>query len=38
MGVTFSPDGERFYLSGGENGNIWVGDVGHGHGSSARST
>ena len=27
MGVTFSPDSKRVYLSGGENGNIWVGDV-----------
>ena len=27
MGVTFSPDGTRFYVSGGENGNIWIGDV-----------
>jgi DNA-binding beta-propeller fold protein YncE len=26
MGVTFSTDGKRFYLSGGENGNIWIGD------------
>lgn len=25
MGVTFSPDGERFYASGGDNGNLWVG-------------
>src|SRR5262249_36514135 len=28
MGVAFSADGSRFYVSGGENGNIWVGDVG----------
>jgi DNA-binding beta-propeller fold protein YncE len=27
MGVVFSPDGSRFYASGGENGNLWVGDV-----------
>ncbi len=27
MGVTFSPDGAHFYLSGGENGNIWIGDT-----------
>jgi DNA-binding beta-propeller fold protein YncE len=27
MGVTFSHDSKRVYLSGGENGNIWVGDV-----------
>jgi DNA-binding beta-propeller fold protein YncE len=27
MGVTFSPDSRRVYLSGGENGNIWIGDV-----------
>ncbi len=27
LGVMFSPDGERFYASGGENGNIWIGDV-----------
>ncbi|HKE83709.1 MAG TPA: hypothetical protein VKB50_08145 [Vicinamibacterales bacterium] len=27
MGVTFSPDSRRVYLSGGENGNIWVADV-----------
>jgi DNA-binding beta-propeller fold protein YncE len=27
MGVVFSPDGKRFYASGGDNGNIWVGDV-----------
>src|SRR5882724_3593171 len=27
MGVVFSSDGVRFYASGGENGNIWVGDV-----------
>ncbi len=26
MGVVFSPDSKRFYLAGGENGNIWVGD------------
>ena len=27
MGVVFSPDSKRFYASGGENGNIWVGDT-----------
>src|SRR5262245_7225999 len=27
MGVTFSPDSRRLYLSGGENGNIWIADV-----------
>jgi len=27
MGVTFSPDSRRVYLSGGENGNIWIGDT-----------
>src|SRR5262249_41706159 len=27
MGVVFAPDGQRFYASGGENGNVWVGDV-----------
>ena len=27
MGVTFSADSQRVYLSGGENGNIWVGDT-----------
>jgi DNA-binding beta-propeller fold protein YncE len=27
MGVAFSPDGSRFYASGGEEGNIWVGDA-----------
>jgi DNA-binding beta-propeller fold protein YncE len=27
MGVTFSPDSKRVYLSGGENGNIWIGDA-----------
>ena len=27
MGVTFSPDSKLVYLSGGENGNIWVGDT-----------
>jgi DNA-binding beta-propeller fold protein YncE len=25
MGVAFSPDGERFYASGGDSGNLWVG-------------
>ena len=37
MGVTFSPDSKRVYLSGGENGNIWVADAAPGR-SSARST
>lgn len=27
LGVVFSPDSKRFYLAGGENGNIWIGDV-----------
>ena len=27
MGVTFSPDSRRVYLSGGENGNIWIADA-----------
>src|SRR5260221_5874916 len=27
LGIAFSPDGSRFYASGGENGNIWVGDT-----------
>ena len=27
MGIVFSRDGSRFYVSGGENGNIWVGDT-----------
>jgi DNA-binding beta-propeller fold protein YncE len=27
MGVVFSSDGKLFYASGGDNGNIWVGDV-----------
>src|SRR5262249_37633323 len=27
MGITFSADGARFYASGGENGNLWVGDT-----------
>ena len=27
MGVTFSPDSKRVYLSGGENGNIWIADA-----------
>ena len=30
MGVVFSPDGARFFASGGENGNIWVGDTASG--------
>jgi DNA-binding beta-propeller fold protein YncE len=30
MGIAFSPDGKRFYAAGGENGNIWVGDVASG--------
>jgi DNA-binding beta-propeller fold protein YncE len=28
MGVVFSADGKYFYASGGENGNLWVGDAG----------
>ena len=27
MGVTFSPDSQRLYLSGGENGNVWIADA-----------
>ena len=27
LGVVFSPNGSRFYASGGEDGNVWVGDV-----------
>src|SRR6266850_2769992 len=27
LGVVFSPDGSRFYVGGGENGNVWVGDT-----------
>jgi DNA-binding beta-propeller fold protein YncE len=27
LGVVFSPDSSRFYASGGENGNIWVGET-----------
>ena len=27
LGIIFSPDGSRFYVGGGENGNIWVGDT-----------
>ena len=27
MGIAFSADGSRFYASGGENGNIWVGET-----------
>lgn len=27
MGAALSPDGNTFYASGGENGNIWVGDM-----------
>src|SRR5262249_48483498 len=27
LGVTFSPDSKRIYLSGGENGNIWIADA-----------
>ena len=27
MGIVFSADGSRFFASGGENGNIWVGDT-----------
>jgi len=27
MGVAFSPDGQRFYASAGETGNLWIGDT-----------
>lgn len=27
MGIAFAPDGQRFFASGGENGNVWVGDI-----------
>jgi len=27
MGIAFSPDGARIYASGGDNGNLWVGEV-----------
>jgi len=27
MGIAFSPDGARFYVAGGENGNLWIGDT-----------
>jgi len=27
MGVAFSPDGKRFYASGGESGSLWIGDT-----------
>jgi DNA-binding beta-propeller fold protein YncE len=27
MGIVFSQDGARFYASGGENGNVWVGET-----------
>src|SRR5262245_48182917 len=27
MGVTFSPDSRRVYVSGGENGNLWIADA-----------
>src|SRR5207249_1393317 len=27
MGVVFSADGKLFYAAGGDNGNVWVGDV-----------
>ena len=30
MGVVFSPDSKRFYVAGGENGNIWIGDTAQG--------
>jgi DNA-binding beta-propeller fold protein YncE len=30
MGVVFSADGARFFASGGDNGNIWVGDTASG--------
>ena len=36
MGVVFSPDGSRFYASGGENGNVWVGETATRRASSAR--
>jgi hypothetical protein len=26
LGIVFSPDSSRFYASGGQNGNVWVGD------------
>jgi DNA-binding beta-propeller fold protein YncE len=31
MGVAFSADGSRFFASGGDNGNVWVGDVASAH-------
>jgi DNA-binding beta-propeller fold protein YncE len=27
LGIAFSPDGSRFFVSGGENGNLWVGST-----------
>jgi hypothetical protein len=27
MGIAFSADGSRFFASGGENGNLWIGDA-----------
>jgi len=30
MGVVFSHDSKRFYVAGGENGNIWIGDTAQG--------
>ena len=30
MGLVFSPDGSRFYASGGEDGNVWIGDTASG--------
>ena len=27
MGIVFSSDGSRFFASGGENGNVWIGDT-----------
>jgi DNA-binding beta-propeller fold protein YncE len=27
LGVVFSPDSKRFYVGGGQNGNVWVGDA-----------
>ena len=31
MGATFSPDSQHVYLSGGENGNIWIAATATGH-------
>ena len=30
LGIIFSPDSSRFYTSGGENGNVWVGETSSG--------